>query len=476
MRGVTSSVWGIAVALLLQATPSQALDKLTDNIRSLQTMSDGFAELAAQVKQGVVAIATEQTVVEDGGANPFFGFQMPPQERQRDGAGSGVIVQFKGKPYILTNNHVIDGADNIRVDLPDSRFFEAEVVGADSLSDLALLKIAGVDLPAVELGDSDGLREGEWVLAIGNPFGIAHSISTGIISGLGRGRSREEYGSYIQTDAAINPGNSGGALINVRGELIGINAAIVPGGGGPFGRVGNVGIGFAIPINQAKFVMSELVEHGRVRRGLLGVQIRDLNPLLAEAMGLETKDGVLISEVMPGRAAEKGGVKEEDIVLEINGKKVHDSTELKSVIGRTSPGSKIDLLVLRDGERKRLKVELEALTEEVLASSRSEREGSADPGRLGLAVQDITPELANRLGYDEDVEGVVIARVRPGSEAARRGLRRGLLITGINRTRIGSVEAYQTALSEIEPGEAFTLRVQSQGEKRLIAMRMPPAE
>ncbi|MEE2628215.1 MAG: trypsin-like peptidase domain-containing protein, partial [Candidatus Latescibacterota bacterium] len=271
MRSVKSSLWVVAMALLAPSFSLHALDIVTDNIRSLQTMSDGFAELAAQVKPGVVAIATERMVVEDGTSSPFFGFQMPRQERQRDGAGSGVIVRFKGAHYILTNDHVIDGADNIRVDLSDSRFFDAEVVGADSLSDLAVLKIDGSDLPAVDLGDSDALREGEWVLAIGNPFGIAHSISTGIISGLGRGRSRDEYGSYIQTDAAINPGNSGGALINVRGELIGINAAIVPGGGGPFGRVGNVGIGFAIPINQAKFVMSELIEHGRVRRGLLGV-------------------------------------------------------------------------------------------------------------------------------------------------------------------------------------------------------------
>ncbi len=475
MGGFKSSIWVVA-GMLSYSAPSHALDHMTDNIRSLQTMSDGFAELAAQVKSGVVAIATERTVVEDGGSNPFFGFQMPPQERQRDGAGSGVIVRFKGSHYILTNNHVINGADNIRVDLSDSRFFEAEIVGADSLSDLALLKIGGKDLPAVELGDSDALREGEWVLAIGNPFGIAHSISTGIISGLGRGRSREEYGSYIQTDAAINPGNSGGALINVRGELIGINAAIVPGGGGPFGRVGNVGIGFAIPINQAKFVMGELVEHGRVRRGLLGVQIRDLNPLLAEAMGLETKDGVLISEVMEGRAADKGGVKEEDIVLEINGEKVHDSTELKSIIGRTAPGSKVELLVLRDGDKKRLGVVLEALTEEVLASARSERGEAVDPGRLGLALQELTPELADRLGYDEDEEGVVITRVRAGSEAARRGLQRGLLITGINRTRVRSLDEYQEALEAIEPGEAFALRVQSQSDKRLIAMRMPTGE
>ena len=476
MRSVKSSLWVVAMALLAPSFSLHALDRVTDNIRSLQTMSDGFAELAAQVKPGVVAIATERMIVEDGTSSPFFGFQMPRQERQRDGAGSGVIVRFKGAHYILTNDHVIDGADNIRVDLSDSRFFDAEVVGADSLSDLAVLKIDGSDMPAVDLGDSDALREGEWVLAIGNPFGIAHSISTGIISGLGRGRSRDEYGSYIQTDAAINPGNSGGALINVRGELIGINAAIVPGGGGPFGRVGNVGIGFAIPINQAKFVMSELIEHGRVRRGLLGMQISDLNPLMAEAMGLETKDGVLISEVMKGRAAERGGVREDDIVLEIDGRKVHDSTELKSIIGRTAPGSEIELLVLRDGDRMRLNVELEALTEEVLASSRNEREGVVDPGRLGMAVQALTPEIAGRLGYDEDTEGVVIARVRPGSEAARRGLRRGLLITGINRLSVESLAEYEEAIAEIGPGEAFTLRVQTPGEKRLIAMRMPAAE
>ncbi len=312
------------------------------------------------------------------------------------------------------------------------------------------------------------------VLAIGNPFGIAHSISMGIVSGLGRGRSREEYGSYIQTDAAINPGNSGGALVNVRGELIGINAAIVPGGGGGFGRVGNVGIGFAIPINQVKFVMGELIQHGRVRRGLLGVQIRDLSPLMAEAMGLETKDGVLISEVIDGGAADKAGVEDEDVVLEIDGRKIHDSTELKSIIGRTPPGTQIQLLLLRDGDKKRISVSLDALTEDTLAMARGNRGSQQnETGRVGLAVQELTSELAGRLGYREGVEGIVISGVRPGSEADRRGLRRGMLITGVNRFRVSTVKDYEDALEEIAPGEAFMLRVRDRNEKGLMAMRMP---
>ncbi len=467
MRGFKSSL--VVAGLLLCSVQAEALDKTGESLKALQKISDGFAELAAEVKPGVVAIATERKM-EAPSRSPFFHQGQQP----RDGAGSGVLVRFKGENYILTNNHVINGAENIRVELPDSRFFDAEIVGADSLSDLALLKIAGKNLPTVKLGDSDALREGEWVLAIGNPFGFSHSITTGIVSALGRDRSRDEYGSYIQTDAAINPGNSGGALVNLRGELVGINTAIISSGGGPFGGSGgNVGIGFAIPVNMAKFVMGELIEHGQVRRGLLGVQISDLNPLLAEAMGLETTDGVLISKVLEGRAAAKGGVEEEDVVLEIEGKKVHDSTELKSIIGRTAPGTKIELLLLRNGDKKRLTVELEALTDEALAANEvGSHDGQADPGKLGVAVQDLTPELASRLGYD-GAEGVVVARVQAGSEAARRGLQSGLLIVAINRTEVKSVEDYREALAAIEPGEAFTLRVRSRNDRRLLGMRMP---
>ncbi|MEE3233885.1 MAG: Do family serine endopeptidase [Candidatus Latescibacterota bacterium] len=464
--------WGIFYFIFFRTFSLEA-DSHTAIVGSLQDMSAGFAALTAEVKPGVVAIATEQSareVVE----SPFFPRGMRPRERSREGAGSGVIVPFNGKQYVLTNNHVVHNADNIRVELSDSRFFEAEVVGTDSLSDIAVLKLDAADLPQVGMGDSDDLQEGELVLAIGNPFGIAHSISMGIVSGLGRGRSREEYGSYIQTDAAINPGNSGGALVNVQGELVGINAAIVSGGGGGFGRVGNVGIGFAIPINQVKFVMSELIEHGEVRRGLLGVQIRDLSPLMAEAMGLATKDGVLISEVIDGGAADKAGVEDEDVVLEIDGRKIHDSTELKSIIGRTPPGTEIELLLLRDGDKKRISVSLDALTEDTLALARGNRGAQQnEAGRVGLAVQELTSELSSRLGYREGVEGILISGVRSGSEADRRGLRRGMLITGVNRFRVTTVKEYKEALEDIAPGEAFMLRVRDRNEKGLMAMRMP---
>ncbi len=465
--------WWSIFCLIFLGTVYVEADSHRPFMGSLRDMSAGFAELTAQVKPGVVAIATEQSIKEVAGS-PFFPRGMRPRERSREGAGSGVIVPFNGKQYILTNNHVVQNADNIRVELSDSRFFEAEVVGTDSLSDIAVLKLDAVDLPQVGMGNSDDLREGELVLAIGNPFGIAHSISMGIVSGLGRGRSREEYGSYIQTDAAINPGNSGGALVNVQGQLVGINAAIVPGGGGGFGRVGNVGIGFAIPINQVKFVMAELIEHGQVRRGLLGVQIRDLSPLMAEAMGLDTKDGVLISEVIDGGAADKAGVEDEDVVLEIDGRKIHDSTELKSIIGRTPPGTEIELILLRDGDQKRISVSLDALTEDTLALARGNRGAQQnETGRVGLAVQELTSELSSRLGYREGVEGILISGVRPGSEADRRGLRRGMLITGVNRLRVATVKDYKDALEDIVPGEAFMLRVRDRNEKGLMAMRMP---
>ncbi len=475
MRGVKISLF--VLGLLSYGAVAQAQEKLSESMQYLQKMSDGFAELAARVQPGIVAISTEGTV-EVPSSTPF-GFPGHPQreqrEQRRDGIGSGVIVSFKGENYILTNNHVIRNADKIQVQLPDSRFFAAEVVGSDSLSDLALLKIEGDNLPTVELGDSDALREGEWVLAIGNPLGYSHSISTGIVSAQGRDRFGNEYGSYIQTDAAINPGNSGGALVNLRGELVGINSAIVSSGGGPFGsrRGGSVGIGFAIPVNQAKHVMGELIEYGEVRRGFLGVNINDLTPLVAEAMGLETTDGVLITRVIPGQAAAKGGVEESDIVLEIDGRKVRDLTELRSIIGRTAPGTKIELLVLRDDDKKRLRVKLESLTKEALASATPEHdETQASPNLLGLAVQDLTPNLARQLGYEDD-EGVLVSRVRSGGEAERRGLQRGMLILAIGRRAIKSLGDYEEALEQIEPGQAFTVQVRYRNNKRLIGMRMP---
>ena len=448
----------------------------SENVRQLRMMSNGFAEVAAEVKPGVVAIATEGKITRESRSprfrsNPweeFFGRPNRPQERRRDGQGSGVIVNFRGDQYIITNNHVVRHAEAIRVELSDSRFFEAEVVGRDSLSDIAVLKIEVQDLPAVQLGDSDALREGEWVLAIGSPMGFVHSVTTGIVSAVGRGRFAREYGSFIQTDAAINPGNSGGAMVNLYGELVGINTAIVSRSGG------YMGIGFAIPVNLVQDVMAQLIEYGEVRRGLLGIGIGDLEPLVAEAMGLNNTHGVLVERVFRGKAADKAGVKVDDIVLAVDGVAVRNSTELKSRIGRTAPGVKVELLVLRNGNEKRIDVELGQLDEEVLAAGNPRGGDEKIQGPLGVRVEELTDELARQLGY-EDERGVLVSRVAPGSEADRRGLDRGDLIQAINRIEVESVDDYEDLLSAIEPGDAFMMRVWSRdnNSSELVGMRMP---
>ncbi len=458
MRKLCFSLFILSLAVASSA-------KASENLQLLRQMSDGFAELAAQVKPGVVKITTEGTeegrVLDLPWGRPF---RVPEQERR--GQGSGVIAEFDGQQYIITNNHVISRAEDIRVEGTDSRFFEAEVVGRDSLSDVAVLRIDAEDLPTLTLGDSDQLREGEWVMAIGNPLGFAHSVTMGTVSALGRDRFGPEYGSFIQTDAALNKGNSGGALVNLRGELVGINTAITSNDGG------NIGIGFAIPINLVKHVAEQLIEHGEVRRGLLGVHIRDLEPLLAEAMGLDNTQGVLIDRVRSGQAADKAGVKRDDIVLEVDGQPVHNAVDLRSQIGRTAPGEEVELLVLRDGERKSIEVELEALTEEALATSAGARDSNEARGPLGIRVENLKDEWAERLGY-EDESGVVIVRVARGSEAAKRGLRRGMLIQEINDEQVETVEDYEGALGEIAPGDAFMMRVLGQRGTRLIGMRMP---
>ncbi len=459
MRKFCFSLFILSLAV---ASSAQA----SENLQLLRQMSDGFAELAAQVKPGVVKITTEGT--EEGRVFDLpWGRPFPVPDQPRRGQGSGVIAEFDDQQYIITNNHVISRAEDIRVEVTDSRFFAAEVVGRDSLSDVAVLKIDVEDLPTLTLGDSDQLREGEWVMAIGNPLGFAHSVTMGTVSALGRERfGPKEYGSFIQTDAALNKGNSGGALVNLRGELVGINTAITSNDGG------NIGIGFAIPINLVKHVAEQLIEHGEVRRGLLGVHIRDLEPLLAEAMGLDNTQGVLIDQVRPGQAADKAGVKRDDIVLEVDAQPVYNVVDLRSQIGRTAPGVEVELLVLRDGERKRIKVELESLTEEALATSAGTRDSNETRGPLGIRVENLKDEWAERLGY-EDESGVMIVRVARGSEAAKRGLRRGMLIQEINDEQVETVEDYEDALEGIEPGSAFMMRVLGQRGTRLVGMRMP---
>lgn len=477
MRG-SVLIWFAAVVGMVSAARPYAAHAST-NLNYVQRMSDGIADVAAMVKPGVVAIVAEgtRTVTMRSPFDqfPFERFFRPPggrdpqpeeREMPHSGQGSGVIVAHGGDTYILTNYHVVQGADRIRVQLADDRYFEAEIAGTDSLSDLAMLTVDADDLPVVQLGRSADLRDAEMVLAIGNPLGYAHSITLGIISARGRGRfSPVEYGYYIQTDAAINPGNSGGPLVNLKGEIIGINTAIVTRTGG------YQGIGFAIPVDMVRDVMTQLIEHGTVRRGLLGAIIGDIDALTAEALGMRDTRGVMINSVSPGGPAEAAGVKGGDVVLAVDDDRVRNATELKAVIGATPPGSRVDLLILREGEEKTIQVELAELTEEALAGTDPVRAPSGE-ARLGLEVQALTPEIARRMGVDDD-EGVIVASVRSSSEAGRRGIRRGDIIREINRQRIRDMSDYADALNKVEPGDAVLMLIVRGDSTRYVGLRMP---
>ena len=474
----------IAVLLLLcgAVVGQPGLAYGESNVSLLKRLSDGYAELASRTKPGVVAIATERIVVRRN--NPLFGtpfggprFNAPDStEHRRTGAGSGVIVEHEGGHYILTNNHVIEGAKSIHVELTDGRHFDAEVVGADTLSDLAVLKIDAEDLPAVTWGRSANLRVGESVIAIGNPFGLEHTVTKGMVSALGRDRFRSghslltDYGSFIQTDAAINPGNSGGALINVEGELIGINTAILsnPRNSDP----GNKGVGFAIPVDLALNVLGQLVEHGVVRRGLLGAKIHDLNPMLAEALGLETTNGVFVRELSVDGPAERAGLKPGDVILSMNSTRMRTVTQLRSRIGATSPGTEVSLRVLREGKEKSIDVELGELSESVFASAPTQEAQPEETGSLGLRLRTLTAEAAEKYGYEGE-SGVLISQVRRGSQAERAGLRPGDLILKVAHKSVESIDDYQHIVDTFESGEAVLFEVRRGASTNFIPLRIP---
>ena len=462
--------WLCATAVMAAAVQAVAADD--ESLRQLRALSEGFAAVAADVTPGVVSIETEQTVV--AGQNPFRGtpwefFDMPqsqPREHLREGQGSGVMVRYEREVYVLTNYHVVRGADDIRVELTDERHFEAEVVGTDSLSDLAVLRIDEDDLPVVEWGVSEDLRVGEWVLAIGNPLGQEHTVTAGIVSAKGRARFGREYGSYIQTDAAINPGNSGGALVDLDGKLVGINTAIISRSGG------YDGISFAIPVDLARDVLGQLVEHGEVRRGLLGAYIGDLDDVTAEALGMEDTQGVFVSGITKNGPAEAAGLEQGDVILALDGVPMKSSTELRSRIGATAPGTDVEVRYLRDGKERKTSVELGQVTEEALAGGRQPDRPSARESSLGLRLQTLTPELADRLGY-EDEAGVLVTAVRPGSRAQNRGLRRGDLILEINQEPVATLEDYAAIMDELDSGAAVLFLVQSRRGTRFVSLRLP---
>ena len=364
--------------------------------------------------------------------------QMPRAPKQR-GLGSGVIVTQDG--YVLTNNHVIDSADDIRVELTDGRSFKAKLVGADKPSDLALLKVDQAGLPTLPLGNSDAVQVGDVVLAVGNPLGIGQTVTMGIISAKGRstGSGDGSYEDFLQTDAPINHGNSGGALVNTRGELIGINSQIIS------PSDGNIGIGFAIPANMARHVVDQLKTDGRVRRSQLGVTVQPVTQDLAESLGLKDIAGAIVSSVSANSAAEKAGMKQGDVIKSFNGQPVHDFNSLRNRVADSTPGTTANVIVVRDGSEKTLNVKLD----EAQVSRDARSGGSANPedkAALGVAVAPLTPEAASRAGLGRNATGVVIQDVDPDGRAADAGIQAGDIILEVNRQPVQSVDELRSAV------------------------------
>jgi len=467
-------------------TPLSAHAQDPESLATLRRMGDAFARVAEEASPAVVAIKTERTVARglmpleewpfgspfDPFGEDFFDFffrrespqrRTPQREFKQRAQGSGFIFTRDG--YILTNNHLVGEAEEIQVELVDSRTFEAELVGTDPESDVAVIKIDAENLQPIELGDSDTLEVGEWVLAIGNPLGLSHTVTAGIVSAKGRSGLRiASYENFIQTDAAINRGNSGGPLVNLDGEAVGINTAII----GPSG--GNIGIGFAIPINMARDIAEQLIDTGSIQRGYLGVLPQELTPEMAEAFGLDEAKGVAIPEVTEGSAADEGGLQSGDVILEFDGVSIESESQFRNLVASRPPGERVKIVVWRDGRRKTLTVRLDERPplEEL---RRRERPSGDETERLGLSVQNLTPDLARQLGYDRNT-GVLITQVAPGSEAAEKGLERGDLILEVNRREVENVRQFQQAVSEAADRKRVLLLVTDGRITRYVLLQM----
>ena len=388
-----------------------------------------------------------------------------PERRRGGGMGSGVIVTGDG--YVLTNNHVVEGADRVTVSLQDRREFTAKVVGTDPLTDLAVLKVSAEKLPALPLSDSGKVQVGDLALAIGNPFGLNQTVTMGIVGATGRstGMHPGNYEDFIQTDAAINPGNSGGALVNASGQLIGINTAIISSGGG------NQGIGFAIPINMAREVMDQLVKNGKVVRGYMGAGIQGVTPELQRAMNLPSPNGVAITRLEPGAPAEKAGLKVGDVVTAINGEPVSDHNALRLRISRTAPGTSVKLTVHRaDGKTAEIPVTLGTLPTDDDENQPGDREfgpGSRSPLE-GVSVDELSPQIARQLQLPDETRGVVVTDVRPDSAAGEAGLRRGDVIQQVNRRDVTTIREFETAVRN--NAKSVLLLVNTRGATRFIVI------
>jgi len=442
------------------------------------TQTNEFKSLSPLVKQlspSVVNIST--TSVSKGGSQffkspfggrgekpfddffkKFFG-DSPQKEFKRRGLGSGFILSEDG--YIITNNHVVERATDIKVILQNGDSYVAQIIGTDPKTDLALLKIKPkTKLPAVRFGNSDRLEIGDWVLAIGNPFGLGHTVTVGIISAKGRSLGLGSYDDFLQTDAAINPGNSGGPLFNFKGEVIGVNSAIIAGG---------QGIGFAIPINMTKNVVAQLRSGGKVVRGWIGVYVQRVTPDIAESLDLDDNNGALVADVTVGGPAEKAGVKRGDIIIEFNGNKIDEMPELPKLVASYAPGTKIKLKVIRNGKEKDLSIKLEQLPDQVAQTSRQSPRNEIEQN-LGLIVQEITPEVKRRLDIEYS-SGVVITDVRSNSLASEAGLLRADVILEINTKQIANLNNYRKEIDSVEEGQNILFLVKRGSNTIYVALK-----
>ncbi len=458
----TSPLALITALMVMSVLPAAAMAQAVGGIVGDQVPS--LAPVIEQVSPSVVNIA----VTGRAGRDQFRELLDPNAPgRQAQGAGSGVIVNA-AEGYILTNHHVVDSADRITVTLYDNRSLEARVLGSDAGSDVAVLKVDAEGLSQIRFDSSDSLRVGDYVVAIGNPFGFSHTVTSGIVSGLGRSlNTPDAYEDFIQTDASINPGNSGGALINLRGELVGINSAILSRSGG------NIGIGFAIPVSMARYVMDELIEHGSVRRGLLGVEILGITPGMATMYGLGETSGALITTVVPNSAADRAGLRINDVIVSVNERPVRDPGALRNAIGLQRPGEQVIVTFNREGERRSVTATLgESVPTATRQPPRGDRERSPQPGGLSevdpsFGGVELADHDTSRPGFT-GVEGVLVVDVAQGSEAWQRGLRRGDLVTHVNRERVRTVAA---ARDVVRDANIVLLQVRRDNRELIVNMR-----
>lgn len=476
-------------AVLSLIGPTSAFGQTDSRIESLRQIGKVFAEIAEKARPAVVQVAVEKSATSYNLEIPRWPFVQPypryfggPFHRDEDsyyyfyrpqdpplrlpqpksyqrGEGSGFIVSKDG--HILTTKHIVDGAKTIKVKLADRREFEAKLVGADSETDIAVLKIDADNLPFLELGDSDALDVGDWVVAVSSQFGLGHPFSGGMVTAKGRsGLGLATYEDFIQTDAATSLGDGGGPLLNLDGKVVGINVAITD--KDPGGRVS-----FAIPINTAKFVYEQLIEHGTVERGFLGVSIQDVKPDMVKALGLKDVAGAVVSEVVEDSAAEKAGIKAHDVIIELNGQPLKSASQLRARVGILKPGTRVEVVVLRDGKR---------VTFAVTLGKRLPSRGAV-PARpdvlkgLGFMVEDLTPELAEHLGYKGET-GVVVTKVQTSSEAERQGITAGTLIVQVNRRPVKNTRDFNRAVEQGSKKDVVLLLVKDKNYTRLVLLQL----